>query len=476
MNLNCVVLAAGLGTRMKSAIPKVLHTVCGIPMLKAVIAVAKRLNPERILVVIGRQGELIKKAIGSYEVSYALQEEPRGTGHALRCARPALRNSKGVIVVLNGDTPLLNPDTIKKVLHHHKKDKNTISVLSFNARNPEHYGRIIRNASGQVVSIVEHRDADSRQKQINEVNSGVYAINHNVLDILDKITANPAKGEYYLTDIIAAASRKNLRTSAYCIGTEEEFMGINTREELSRASALMKRNIVQAWIARGVNFLDAGSVYIHPDVSIGKETTIYPNVCLEGHTRIGKGSIIYPNVRVRNSDIGNGVVIKDSTVIEDSRVRDRASVGPFACLRPGSEIGSEVRIGNFVEIKKSVIGERTKASHLSYIGDAIVGKDVNIGAGTITCNYDGRAKHTTEIEDGVFIGSDTQLVAPVRIGKGAYIGAGSTITHDVPPMSLATSRVHQTNREGWARKRRGTVGSRQSTTQRTAGKRGRTGD
>jgi len=459
MNLNCVILAAGLGTRMKSAIPKVLHAVCGIPMLKAVITVAKTLNPEKTLVVIGKHGELIRNAIGSHEVSYVFQGEAKGTGHALRCARPALRNSKGVIVVLNGDTPLLNPDTIKKFLRCHKKDKNTISVLSFSARNPEHYGRIIRNASGQVVSIVEHKDADPGQKEIREVNSGVYAINHDVLDILDKITVNPAKGEYYLTDIIAAASRKNLRTSAYCIGTEEELMGINTREELSRASALMKRNIIQSWIARGVNFLDAGSVYIHPDVSIGKETTIYPNVCLEGHTRIGKGSVIYPNVRVRNSDIGNGVVIKDSTVIEDSRVRDRASVGPFACLRPGSEIGSEVRIGNFVEIKKSVIGERTKASHLSYIGDAIVGKDVNIGAGTITCNYDGRAKHTTKIEDGVFVGSDSQLIAPVRVGKSAYIGAGSTITRDVPPMSLATSRVHQTNREGWARKRQSKVKS-----------------
>lgn len=475
MNLNCVILAAGLGTRMKSAIPKVLHTVCGIPMLKAVITAAKKLNPERILVVIGKQGGLIKNTIGSHEVSYVLQGEPRGTGHALRCARPALRNSKGVIVVLSGDTPLLNPDTIRNFLQYHKKDKNAISVLSFNAENPEHYGRIIRNTLGQVVSIVEHGDADSGQRKINEVNSGVYAINHDVLDILDKVAVNPAKGEYYLTDIIATASRKNLRTSAYCIGREEEFMGINTREELSRASALMKRNIIQAWIARGVNFFDAGSVYIHPDVSIGKETTIYPNVCLEGNTRIGKGSIIYPNVRVRNSDIGNGVIIKDSTVIEDAKVKDRASVGPFACLRPASEIGTEVRIGNFVEIKKSVIGERTKASHLSYIGDAIVGKDVNIGAGTITCNYDGRAKHTTKIEDSVFVGSDSQLVAPVRIGKGAYIGAGSTITRDVPPMSLATSRVHQTNREGWVRKRRGTVSARQSTTRRSAARRGGTG-
>ena len=474
MNLNCVVLAAGLGTRMQSAIPKVLHTVCGIPMLETVIAVARALNPERILVVIGKQGGLIRNTVGSDGVSYVLQGEPRGTGHALRCTRPALRNSKGVIVVLNGDTPLLNPNTIKKFLRYHKKDKSSISVLSFCASNPQHYGRIIRNASGQFVSIAEHRDADSRQKEINEVSSGVYAINHDVLNLLDKIAPNPAKGEYYLTDIIAAASRRNLRTSAYCIGTEEEFMGVNTREELSRASALMRRNIIQSWIAKGVNFLDAASVSIHPNVSIGKETTIYPNVCLEGHTRIGRGSIIYPNVRVRNSDIGNGVVIKDSTVIENSKVKDRASVGPFACLRPGCHIGTDVRIGNFVEVKKSVIGQGTKASHLSYIGDAVIGKDVNIGAGTITCNYDGRAKHTTKIEDGVFVGSDSQLVAPVRIGKGAYVGAGSTITRDVPPMSHATSRVHQMNREGWARKRRG-GSSRQSATQRAADRRGRTG-
>ncbi|HXX52947.1 MAG TPA: DapH/DapD/GlmU-related protein, partial [Thermodesulfovibrionales bacterium] len=260
-----------------------------------------------------------------------------------------------------------------------------------------------------------------------------------------------------------------------CIGSEEEFMGVNTPEELSKASALMKNNIIRFWIAKGVNFLDASSVFIHPDVSIGKGTTIYPNVCLEGHTKIGRDAVIYPNVRVRSSEIGDGAVIKDSSVIEGSIVKGGATVGPLACLRPGSYIGTNARIGNFVEIKKSVIGERTKASHLSYIGDAIVGKDVNIGAGTITCNYDGRAKHSTKIEDGVFVGSDSQLVAPVRIGRGAYIGAGSTITHDVPPMSLATSRVRQMNRVGWARGKRGTEGTRRSTTQRPAGRRGKTG-
>lgn len=453
MNLICVILAAGLGKRMKSRLPKMLHTVCGIPMLHSVVNTAKELKPAKIIIIVGEHMDLIKRAIKHNDISFILQREAKGTAHALRCARSALRNFAGIVVVLNGDTPLLNPDTIKRFLAMHKRDKNSISVLTFMAKNPDGYGRVVRGVSGNVLSIVEHKDADSAQKKVEEVNSGVYAINHDALDILDEIKINGAKGEYYLTDIVAAASVKGLKISAYCIGTEEEFMGINTREELYRASMLMKKNIIKKWIDKGVNILDADSVYIHPDVSIGKETTIYPNVYLEGHTKIGRRSIIYPNVRIQNSDIGDGVVVKDSTVIEGSRIRDRASVGPFARIRPGSEIRPEAMIGNFVEVKKSVIGERTKASHLSYIGDATVGKDVNIGAGTITCNYDGKVKHRTEIKDGVFVGSDSQFIAPVRIGRGAYIGAGSTITEDVPPMSLAVSRIKQTNIEGWAQER-----------------------
>ena len=452
MNLSCVVLAGGLGTRMKSAVPKVLHKVCGFPMLQAVVATARKLNPDRIIVVAGKDLGLIREEVAGSDIVFALQEEPKGTGHALRCARPLLKNVRTVIV-LSGDTPLLGARTLKKFLHLHRREGNALSVLSFRAANPHAYGRIVRDGSGKILSIVEESDADELQRRIDEVNGGVYAINDNALDVLNSIKINRAKGEYYLTDIVAAAVRRGLGIEAYCIGSEEELLGVNTRRELYTASRLMKKRIIDHWIDRGVLFLDTDSVFIHPEVSIGRETTIYPNVYLEGQTKIGKNSVIYPNVRIRNSIIGRDVVIKDSSVIEDSRVRDRASVGPFARIRPASEIGREARIGNFVEVKSSVIGAKTKASHLSYLGDAVIGGNVNIGAGAITCNYDGVHKRRTLIEDDVFIGSDAQLVAPVRIGRGAYVGAGSTITHDVPPLSLAVSRARQRNIEDWARKR-----------------------
>jgi bifunctional UDP-N-acetylglucosamine pyrophosphorylase/glucosamine-1-phosphate N-acetyltransferase len=312
------------------------------------------------------------------------------------------------------------------------------------------------------VSIIEDKDADKAQKLIREVNSGVYVLSHRALSLLEGIHKNSLTGEYYLTDIVYAASRKGLAVSAYRIGTEDEFMGVNTREELYRAAGIMKKNITANWISKGITFIDANSVFIHPEVSIGKETVIYPNVYIEGQTTIGKGSTIYPNVRIHDSRIGDAVTIKDSTVIEDSIIKDRASVGPFAHIRPGSRVGREARIGNFVELKKAVVGNGSKASHLSYLGDARIGKDVNIGAGTITCNYDGRKKNVTLIEDRVFVGSDSQLIAPVTIGKGAYIGAGSTITSDVPPDALAISRVRQKNVEGWARKGKSKVRSQKS--------------
>ena len=453
MKVSCVVLAAGLGKRMKSGLPKVLHKVCGIPMLRTVVDTVRGLDPHKIVVVVGGQRDLIRKTLNDDKVIYASQGEAKGTAHALKCAMPELRDFRGVVVVVNGDTPLLGAGTIKRLVSLHRKDGNAVSVLSFEAANPDNYGRILRDASGRVSAIVEHRDAGPEQIKIKEVNSGVYAINHEALRILNRIRVNASKGEFYLTDIVSETLKRGLKTAAYCMGSEEEFMGVNTREELLRASVIMKKRIVSGWMSKGVTFLDADSVCINPGVSIGRDTTIYPNVCLEGRTKIGERSMIYPNVRIQDSSIGNGAVIKDSTVIEDSEVKDGASVGPFAHIRPGSVIGENVRIGNFVEVKKSAIGQGTKASHLSYIGDAVVGKDVNIGAGTITCNYDGREKHKTEIGDGVFVGSDTQLIAPVRVGRGAFIGAGSTITESVPPMSLAVSRTKQTNIRDWAKKR-----------------------
>jgi bifunctional UDP-N-acetylglucosamine pyrophosphorylase / glucosamine-1-phosphate N-acetyltransferase len=450
----CVILAAGLGKRMGSNLPKVLHKVCGIPMLQSVIDTARRLKTDKIVVVTGKHGDLIQETLASPDIAYVRQEVPKGTGHALMCVRPALKGLKGVLIVLNGDTPLISARTVKKFLKMHLRYRNSLSVLSFMADNPDDYGRVVRAPSGLVTSIVEHKDADAAQKEIREVNSGVYAINHDLLPLLDEIKINTKKGEYYLTDIVELSARKGYKTSALCIGLEQEFMGVNTKQELSRAARIMGDAVIGKWMERGVNVLDAASVFIHPHAAIGAETTLYPRVYIDGHTRIGRGVTIFPNVRISNSRIETKAVIKDSTVIEESRVKAGAAVGPFAHLRPGSEVGAGARVGNFVELKKAVIGKGSKASHLSYLGDARIGRDVNIGAGTITCNYDGSKKSVTVIGDGVFVGSDSQLVAPVTIGRGAYIGAGSTITKDVPPMALAVSRTDQKNINDWAKKRR----------------------
>jgi bifunctional UDP-N-acetylglucosamine pyrophosphorylase/glucosamine-1-phosphate N-acetyltransferase len=454
MKTACVILAAGQGKRMKSSLPKVLHRVCGMPMLQGVIDAAKMLKPEQVIVVAGKHMEMFRKEISDPDVRFALQEEPKGTGDALKSAMPALKDFEGAVIVLNGDTPLISPATIRKFLGMHRKNRSDVSVLSFKASDPAGYGRIVRDDVGGFVAIIEEKDADSTQKSIQEVNSGVYALNPKALSLLDSISMNRLKGEYYLTDIVSLAMKRGYAASAFMIGREEEFMGVNTREELLRASEILRRGILQGLTAKGVNIMDPASVYVHPHASVGKDAMIYPNVIIEDGTTIGRGVTIYPHVRISRSMVDDGAVIKDSTVIEDSRIRSGASVGPFSHIRPGSDIGENARIGNFVELKKVRIGKDAKASHLSYLGDAKIGSGVNIGAGTITCNYDGERKHLTVIEDGVFVGSDTQLVAPVKVGKGAFIGAGSTITKDVPPGALAVSRTEQRNVDNWARKRR----------------------
>jgi bifunctional UDP-N-acetylglucosamine pyrophosphorylase/glucosamine-1-phosphate N-acetyltransferase len=450
----CVILAAGQGKRMKSALPKVLHPIAGTTMIESVLDTARKLKPGKIIVVAGGHIDAIRKAAGNEDIAYAIQKEPKGTGHALSCARPALKDFDGDIVVMNGDTPLLTADTIRKFLRLHGKSENALSVLSFRAERPDDYGRIIRDGSGRVMAIVEGRDADAAQKKITEVNSGVYALRAETLSLLDGLSLNRAKGEYYLTDIVAAASARGMKTSAYCTGSEEEFMGVNTTDELFRAARIMNDTIVRKWAARGVRFIEPASVYIDRDVRVGRDTLIYPNVYLERKTKIGRSVKIFPNVRIVDGVIGSSAVIKDSTVIEGSRVGDRAAVGPFAHLRPGSVVGTDAKVGNFVEMKKAVLGRSSKASHLSYLGDAVIGKAVNIGAGTITCNYDGEKKHLTTIGDNVFVGSDSQLVAPVTVGRGAYVGAGSTITKDVPAWALSLSRADQKNIRDWVKRKR----------------------
>jgi len=452
MNIAGVILAAGLSTRMKSSLPKVLHTMHGTPLLQYVINALSTLKLKRLVLVVGKHSEAIRESVQKTgKIFFAEQKEPKGTGHAVLQAVPSLLGFKGAVLIVNGDSPLVTPETLRKFLKYHKKKRNDISVLSFTSQNPASYGRVLRDDRGRMLSVVEERDATAEQKLIREVNSGVYALGSHVLPLLRDIRLNPVKREYYLTDLVHIARGKGLKEDACCIGSEEEFIGVNTREELDRARAFMKDRMISRFTKKGVNFVAAVSVFLSSDTDIGKETTLYPNVHIEGKTRIGRGCVIYPNVRILNSVIEDGVVIKDSTLIEDSVVRKLASVGPFAHIRPGSVIGREAKIGNFVEVKKSVIGPGTKASHLTYLGDARIGKDVNIGAGTITCNYDGKKKHTTTVEDHVFIGSDSQLVAPVIIGKRAYVGAGSTITRDVPAEALAVSRTKQTNIEGWAR-------------------------
>jgi bifunctional UDP-N-acetylglucosamine pyrophosphorylase/glucosamine-1-phosphate N-acetyltransferase len=487
MKIAGVVLSAGLGKRMNSPLPKVLHKLHGTPMLQHVLNTLCKLKPQKVVVVVGKYYKEIKEyitplyppypplprgelkggkggllRIQNSELIFAQQKEAKGTGDALLKALPSLRGFKGTVVVVNGDTPLITRETLKKFLRFHEEKNDVISVLSFMSQETGSYGRIMRDKAGYITSIVEETDATYLQKNIREVNSGVYAIESDALYLLKDIKLNETKGEYYLTDIIRVARDKGVNVGAYCIGSEDEFMGVNTQEELEKATQLMRDGITKRWMDRGVSFIDATSIFISSGVKIGRGTTVYPNVYLEGNTKVGRGCTIYPNVRIQDSIIGDGVVIKDSTLIEGSVVKDRATVGPFAHIRPGSKIGTEAKIGNFVEVKKSVIGSGTKAAHLTYLGDARIGKDVNIGAGTITCNYNGYKKHVTAIGDNVFIGSDSQLIAPVKIGKGAYIGAGSTITKDVPSKALALSRVEQRHIKGWAIKRKSKVRSEKS--------------
>jgi bifunctional UDP-N-acetylglucosamine pyrophosphorylase/glucosamine-1-phosphate N-acetyltransferase len=449
-SLAIVILAAGLGTRMKSAIPKVLHPLMGKPMAGHVIDAARGIGADRTVVVLGREFERISQALGEAPgVTYAMQREQKGTADALGAALPSLGGFEGTVVVLNGDAPLVTTGTLKSFIGNHRKAKNALSVLSFIARDPASYGRILRDATGAPRAIVERNDATADELAICEVNSGIYAIEPSALRLLDRVRANAKNKEYYLTDIVGLGLDYGMRVGVLPGGEEDEFHGINSRAELARANGILRRRVNSALMARGVTLIDPAAAYIEPSVRIGADTVVHAGVHIEGATTIGKGCTILPHARICDSTIGDGAIIKDSSLIEHSRVGKASEVGPFAHLRPDTVIGNDVRIGNFVEVKKSTVGNGTKAMHLSYLGDASLGRNVNVGAGTITCNYDGVAKHRTVIGDRVFVGSDTQFVAPVSVGAGSYIGAGSTITKDVPPDALSLSRPPQKTIPGW---------------------------
>lgn len=455
MRLSAIVLAAGLGTRMQSSLPKVLHKIYDKPIIHFVLESLSQLHPEEIIIVVSPQANTIKDFIENNfsKVIFAIQEEQKGTADALKSGVALLKDSENTILVVNADTPLISPKTLQNLLDLHQSYSEDISFITFKAKNPHGYGRIIRE-NGKVIKIVEDTNANKQQKKIKEVNSGIYAIKFSSLRLLDDIKINSEKNEYYLTDIIEIGVSKGYRVGAHLIANEEELVGINNREDLHTAFNYLKEKIAKEWLNNGVTILDINSTFINPDVQIGKDSIIYPNVFLEGKTIIGKECKIYPNTRIVNSIIGNNVIIKDCSVIESSQIMDGATIGPFTHIRPDSIIGAMSKIGNFVEIKKSILGRGVKASHLSYLGDSEIGNNVNIGAGTITCNYDGESKNKTIIEDDSFIGSDTQLVAPLKVGKGAYIAAGSTITKDVPAGALAVSRAKQRNIEGWTNRKK----------------------
>jgi bifunctional UDP-N-acetylglucosamine pyrophosphorylase / glucosamine-1-phosphate N-acetyltransferase len=451
-NLDIIILAAGLGTRMKSSTIKILHRAAGRPVIDYVLDLAAGLSDQPPVLVIGHQRDEVKKAVGD-RARYAIQDQQLGTGHAVLQAAGSVKAKR--VLILYGDVPLTRPETLEQLVEEHERSGNALTLLTMKLEDPARYGRIVRDSAGSVVRIVEAKDASADQKRIKEVNAGIYVFEaEHLFDNLRKLSTSNAQGEYYLTDLLAVIRNGGQRVGAVIVEDPVEALGVNSRADLAIVEAEIQRRVVEKLMSEGVTFRNPSTVVIDSTVSIANDTVIYPFVTIEGTTRIGSGCVIEPGVHLVNVTVAENVHIKTGTVAENAVIEADANVGPYAHLRPGTKLGKHVKIGNFVETKKAVFGEGAKASHLSYIGDAEVGADVNIGAGTITCNYDGVNKHKTVLEDGVFIGSDTQLVAPVRVGRGAYVGAGSTITKDVPPESLALSRVPQRVVEGWAKKKK----------------------
>jgi bifunctional UDP-N-acetylglucosamine pyrophosphorylase/glucosamine-1-phosphate N-acetyltransferase len=452
-DVQTIIMAAGLGTRMKSRTAKVLHRAAGRPLIDYVVDLALEISDAPPVIVVGYQRDAVQQHVGD-RARYAVQEKQLGTGHAVQQAIDQVKEAK-IVLVLSGDVPLTRLETLQRLVEEHRRSGNALTLLTMSLENPGLYGRIVRDSTGAVAKIVEAKDADEQQRKIREVNAGIYVFDGTQLaSNLKRLSTNNAQGEYYLTDLIGMLRESGKRVGAVIAPDPIEALGVNSRAELATVESEIQRRVVERLMSEGVTFRNPATVVIDSTVSIGQDTVIYPFVTLEGNTRIGNSCVIEPGVHLQNVAVGNDVHLKSGTVAEDAVIEDEATVGPYAHLRPGTELGKHVKVGNFVETKKAVFGEGAKASHLSYIGDAEVGADANIGAGTITCNYDGVRKNKTVIEDGAFIGSDTQLVAPVRIGRGAYVGAGSTITKDVPSDSLALSRVPQKVIEGWAKQRR----------------------
>jgi len=451
-----LILAAGQGTRFKSEKNKVLFPLMGKSMLGLVLDCVFRLKPDKVYVVVGSQKEEIIKEVlaNKNEVKFITQHEQLGTGHAVMAAKNALKKEREKdVLILNADLPLLRPEILKPMLIFHEREGNSLTFLCAESENPEGFGRILRSPGR--MRIVEEKDATPSLRRIKEINAGVYIFKiKDLLKALPKVSNQNKKREYYLTDLVEIMSKEGKKVSAFQTSHVEDLLKVNSRYELARATEILRERKIKALTRQGITVYDPRITWIDLDVKIGKDTTIYSSVFIEGKSEIGSRCQLYPFVHIIDSKVGNRVKILSSTMIEKSVIEDDARVGPFTHLRPKTVIRSGAKVGNFVEMKNTVFGRNSKAGHLSYLGDCEVKEKVNVGAGTITCNYDGRKKHKTVIEKEVFIGSGTELVAPVKIGKKAYIGAGSTITKDVKPESLAVARSRQVEKPGWARRMR----------------------
>ncbi|OIJ29005.1 bifunctional UDP-N-acetylglucosamine diphosphorylase/glucosamine-1-phosphate N-acetyltransferase GlmU [Staphylococcus sp. LCT-H4] len=451
MQRRAIVLAAGKGTRMKSKKYKVLHEVAGKSMIEHVVDNVKRSGVEQLVTIVGHGAESVKETLGDASL-YSFQEEQLGTAHAVKMASEHLQDKQGTTLVVCGDTPLITTETLKALVDHHEQNQAQATVLSATAPNPFGYGRILRDSDNHLVKIVEQKDATENEREINEISSGIFAFDNQVLfDKLNHVKNDNVQSEYYLPDVLSLILEDKGSVEVYHTDDFDEIMGVNDRLMLSEAESAFRQRINEYHMKNGVTIIDPATTYIGVNVKIGEDTVIEPGVKLVGYSEIGEDVIIGQYTEITNSSIGSNVTIKQS-VINESNVDDYATVGPFAQLRPGADLGKKVKVGNFVEVKKSIIKDGAKVPHLSYIGDAEIGERTNIGCGSITVNYDGINKFKTSIGDDVFIGCNTNLVAPVTLGNRAFVAAGSTITDNVPNDSLALGRAKQTTKEGYLKK------------------------
>lgn len=446
-----IILAAGKGTRMKSKLYKVLHPVCGKPMVEHIMNRVTETAPNEIITIVGHGAELVKKQLGDRS-EYALQAEQLGTGHAVLQAEPFLKGKKGTTLVISGDTPLLTSETLNNLFEYHQGKNASATILTAKADDPTGYGRIVRDHVGIVEKIVEQKDATLEEARIQEINTGTYCFDNELLfDALSQLDTDNAQGEYYLTDIIEILKKAGKNVAAYLTEDFNESLGVNDRVALSKANELMRARINHQHMLNGVSFIDPKATYIDDGVVIGAETVIEPGVYLKGKTVIGENCLITANSQITDSIIEDDVTVKTS-VVEESLLRKGSDVGPYAHLRPKAEIGEKAHVGNFVEVKKAVIGEGTKVGHLTYVGDAILGKDINVGCGVVFVNYDGKNKHQTTVGDHSFVGSSVNLIGPVNVAPNSMIAAGSTITKDIPEGAMGIARARQENKADFAKK------------------------